>query len=452
MVDPKRLFVFNARKPGPGPVVYWMQRDQRADDNWALLHAQEQALGTGQPLAVVFCLAPAFLGASDSHFRFMLGGLRETRARLAERNIPLLMLEGEADKILPSFLELNKCGLLVTDFNPVNIVKRWKKNIVATCNVAITEVDAHNIFPCREISPKAEFGAVHLRNRIGKRFGEFMTGIPDLKRMPGENLQTRWAYPGGESHVDLAEPKLNPGEDAGEPFKPGTAAALNHLRDFLDNRLSAYATARNDPSLEGQSGLSPWLHFGQISAQRIALTVRNLEGDAESRHALLEELIVRRELADNFCHYNENYDAFEGFHPWAKTTLNHHRHDAREYLYTPEQFRDAATHDSLWNAAQKELVVTGKMHGFMRMYWAKKILEWTASPEEAMAIAIHLNDRYSLDGRDPNGYAGIAWSIGGVHDRAWGERPVYGKIRYMNENGCRRKFDVATYIKQQGLL
>ena len=168
----------------------------------------------------------------------------------------------------------------------------------------------------------------------------------------------------------------------------------------------------------------------------------------KDRDAFLEEMIVRRELADNFCHYESNYDYFGGFHPWAQKTLNEHRHDEREYLYPEEQFEESETHDPLWNAAQNEMKVKGKMHGFMRMYWAKKILEWSPSPEVAQQTAIELNDKYQLDGRDPNGYTGIAWSIGGIHDRAWFERPIYGKVRYMNYNGCKRKFDVKKYIER----
>ena len=163
---------------------------------------------------------------------------------------------------------------------------------------------------------------------------------------------------------------------------------------------------------------------------------------AETKENFLEELVVRRELADNFCLYESAYDRFDGFPDWARQTLNQHRSDKREYLYTLNEFERGKTHERLWNACQQDLIRSGKLHGYLRMYWAKKILEWTPDPETALDYAIILNDRYSLDGRDPNGYTGIAWSIGGVHDRAWRERPVFGKIRYMNEAGCRRKFDV----------
>jgi deoxyribodipyrimidine photo-lyase len=229
---------------------------------------------------------------------------------------------------------------------------------------------------------------------------------------------------------------------------PGEKAAAETLTQFLKTKLSAYSSRRNDPTEDGVSNLSPYLHFGQISAQRVALEVRKQNVGKESRDDFLEELIVRRELSDNFCYYNPDYDRFAGFPEWARKTLNEHRADRREYLYSLEQFEGGNTHDDLWNAAQREMLDTGKMHGYMRMYWAKKILEWTASPEDALEIAILLNDRYELDGRDTNGYVGIAWSIGGVHDRAWQERAVSGKVRYMSYGGCKAKFSIKTYIER----
>jgi deoxyribodipyrimidine photo-lyase len=231
-------------------------------------------------------------------------------------------------------------------------------------------------------------------------------------------------------------------------LKSGEQNAQIVLKDFLEKKLDRYAEERNDPNKNVLSNLSPYLHFGQISAQRIALTVNQFYGNHPSSDSFLEELIVRRELSDNFCYYNTKYDSFEGFPDWAKKTLNDHRKDKREFIYSLEEFEKAKTHEDLWNAAQIEMVKTGKMHGYMRMYWAKKILEWSKSPEEALKIAIYLNDKYELDGRDPNGYTGCAWSIGGVHDRAWTERQIFGKIRYMNFNGAKRKFDVASYIKK----
>ncbi|MGE5438608.1 MAG: deoxyribodipyrimidine photolyase, partial [Bacteroidota bacterium] len=229
---------------------------------------------------------------------------------------------------------------------------------------------------------------------------------------------------------------------------PGEGEALRTLNVFIETKAALYTEERNNPNKNVQSNLSPYLHFGQIASQRVALNMGSFVTNPGITEAFLEELIVRKELADNFCCYNENYDSFDGFPEWAKYTLNEHRADPRECIYSLEEFEKAHTHDNLWNAAQIEMVTTGKMHGYLRMYWAKKILEWTTGPEEAMKIAVYLNDKYSLDGRDPNGYTGIAWSIGGVHDRGWGERKVYGKIRYMSQYGCRRKFDAKSYINK----
>ncbi len=234
-------------------------------------------------------------------------------------------------------------------------------------------------------------------------------------------------------------------------IQPGEKSARRALRQFIREKLPRYDEMRNDPTKDGQSNLSPYLHFGQISAQRVALEVSKTRGHKESRDAFLEELIVRRELSDNFCFYNADYDNFEGFPDWAKKTLNDHRRVRREYIYSLEDFENATTHDELWNAAQVEMARTGKMHGYMRMYWGKKILEWTKSPEEALEIAIYLNDRYELDGREANGYTGIAWCIGGVHDRAWPQRAIFGKVRYMSYNGCKSKFNVSAYIEKYRL-
>ncbi|MBP1757643.1 MAG: Deoxyribodipyrimidine photo-lyase type, partial [Firmicutes bacterium] len=243
------------------------------------------------------------------------------------------------------------------------------------------------------------------------------------------------------------------------------------LADFLAEGLPFYGE-RNDPNRPVTSRLSPYLHFGQISAQRVALEVQARAAQAvehAQRIALevqtrddqpvelalgtaaadfLEELIVRRELADNFCFYNPHYDSYDGFPAWARQTLDRHRADPRAYRYSSEQLETGQTADNLWNAAQQELVRQGTMPGYLRMYWAKKLLEWCASPELAMQIAINFNDGYALDGRDPNGYTGIAWSIGGVHDRPWGERPVFGTIRFMSYDGCKRKFSIEDYVRK----
>lgn len=446
MVDPARIHQYNSITPTVGPVVYWMQRDQRVEDNWALIYAQEMAMEMKQPLMVVFNLVSVFLGSTIRQYGFMLKGLGQVESHLRALAIPFFLLRGDPVETLAEFLQKTGAGMLITDFNPVHPVMEWKRKLSGVVRVAFHEVDAHNIIPCRHISPKQEYAAFTLRKKVEQNLHRFLTDLPALKeqpRFPGE-LQT--------DPIDWDQVRQSLTVDRGvtevDWLEPGERAAQEALRFFLSSRLAQYATGRNFPDRDGQSDLSPYLHFGHLSAQRVALAVRNSGSDPESVGAFLEELIVRRELADNFCLYTENYHSFDAFQPWARNTLNRHREDPREHLYGLRQLEHAGTHDPLWNAAQREMTLKGKMHGFMRMYWAKKILEWTASPEEAMAIAIYLNDKYELDGRDPNGYAGIAWAIGGTHDRPWGERLVFGMIRYMNYQGCKRKFNVDAYIKR----
>ena len=317
--------------------------------------------------------------------------------------------------------------------------------MVESISVPFYEVDAHNIVPCWIASPKQEYGAYTFRPKLNALLPEFLSDFPNLRQHP-------YKWNNAISSIDWSSIKdtIDVNESAsGLAFiKSGENEADKALRYFINQKLNDYDSQRNDPTKDCQSNLSPYLHFGQISAQRIALEIQKNGSERESSEAFLEELIIRRELSDNFCYYNSLYDSFDGFPKWAKDTLDQHRDDRREYLYSVSQFENAQTHDELWNAAQLEMVKSGKMHGYMRMYWAKKILEWTKSPEEAIKIAIYLNDRYELDGRDPNGYTGIAWSIGGVHDRAWSERAVFGKVRYMSYNGCKSKFNINRYIRQ----
>jgi deoxyribodipyrimidine photo-lyase len=426
-----------------GPIVYWMSRDQRVNDNWALLFAQELAMERKLPLTVVFCLVPEFLSATIRHYGFMIKGLQEVETELFRKNIDFFLLTGSPENEIPLFIKKNKISSLITDFDPLKIKRRWKQAVAEKIDAPFYEVDAHNIVPCWIASSKQEFGAYTLRPKINRLLTEFLEKFPSLKKHP-YNLssplsKTDWKKATGTLKVNRTVSEVT-------WIAPGEKAARTALKYFLQNRLPTYAERRNDPTLDGQSNLSPYLHFGHLSAQRIALEVAKASTNKKDGAAFLEELIVRRELSDNFCFYNDKYERFAGFPDWAKKTHDVHRTDRREYLYSQEEFEQAKTHDDLWNATQVEMVERGKMHGYMRMYWAKKILEWTPSPEEALEIAIYLNDKYEFDGRDPNGYTGIAWSIGGVHDRAWFERPVFGKIRYMNYNGCKSKFNVTAYI------
>jgi deoxyribodipyrimidine photo-lyase len=441
-VNLKRVRTLKEGTKKAGPVLLWMSRDQRARDNWALLFAQELAWKQKTPLAVVFCLVPEFLGATTRQYDFMLKGLQEVEQDLGKKNIPFFLLTGSPGEELAKFIKKNHVCSLVKDFDPLRIKRTWAEAVAATIDIPCYEVDAHNIVPCRVASPRQEYGAYTFRPKIRRLLPEFLEEYPPLKKHPFLWKEKKKAHDFLKSFRTLGVETVS----EASWMKPGEKAAYRVLRRFIGEKLTSYDARRNDPAGDGQSGLSPYLHFGQISAQRVALEVSGSDVVKKSREAFLEELIVRRELSDNYCFYNQNYDNVDGFPEWAKKTLHAHRNDKREYLYVRDQFENAETHDDLWNAAQMEMVKKGKMHGYMRMYWAKKILEWTGSPEKAMEIAIYLNDRYELDGRDPNGYAGIAWSIGGVHDRAWNERPVFGKIRYMSYNGCKSKFNIKNYI------
>ncbi|MDH3554996.1 MAG: deoxyribodipyrimidine photo-lyase [Deltaproteobacteria bacterium] len=444
MVDPRRVRIVKQGSIGSGSVLYWMSRDQRVNDNWALLFAQELALERKVSLGVVFSLVPRFLNATSRQYGFMLKGLQEVENHLAELNIPFFLLIGSPEQELPAFLVKHHIGGLVTDFDPLRIKQQWKKEVAAHIKSRIYEVDGRNIVPCWEASSKKEYAAYTLRPKIHRALPEFLKDFPLAQKhpfpWPKKVKKTNWDEAEISLKIDRSVPEI-------DWLLPGEKAAAATLDRFLTKKLSAYASRRNDPTEDGVSNLSPYLHFGQISAQRVALQLKKKKVNKESKDGFLEELIVRRELSDNFCFYNPDYDRFAGFPEWAQKTLNEHRGDKREYLYSLEQFEDGKTHDDLWNAAQMEMVHRGKMHGYLRMYWAKKILEWTGSPEEALEVAILLNDKYELDGRDTNGYVGIAWSVGGVHDRAWKERPIFGKIRYMSYGGCKAKFDVNSYIK-----
>jgi deoxyribodipyrimidine photo-lyase len=437
-----RIKILHEVESQKGPIVYWMQREQRVNDNWALIYAYEKALENNQPLIVVFNLVAKFLQATLRQYHFMIEGLKEVESKLDKLNIRFELLLGNPEKQIPEFISKNNASFLVTDFNPLKITREWKEKVRDKIDISFYEIDSHNIVPVWEASPKLEFAAYTIRPKIKKLFPEYLDDFPKLEKFSKKTNHSKinWTSVYRSLKVDTS---IKPLED----FIPGENAANNLLQNFIEQKLHSYSNDRNDPNKNGISNISPYLHFGHISAQRIALILNQFH-ENESIVSYLEELIIRKELADNFCYYNQNYDNFNGFHDWAKTSLNLHRNDKREYIFSLEQFELAKTHDELWNAAQMEMVTTGKMHGYMRMYWAKKILEWTESPEQALEFGIYLNDKYELDGRDPNGYAGLAWSIGGVHDRAWGERPIFGKIRYMNYNGCKRKFNIKNYINK----
>ncbi|MFO7653725.1 MAG: deoxyribodipyrimidine photo-lyase [Candidatus Krumholzibacteriia bacterium] len=445
-VHPDRVRPLNAAAPGPGPVLYWMRRDQRARDNDALRRAWELAAEQGAPLGVCFALGPDCLGVSRRHDRFLLNGLAGCARELAGQGIPFFLLTGDPGAEVPALAARVGAGAVVADYSPLRPIRRWSEAAAHRLDVLCEEVDAHNVVPVWRASDRREYAARTLRPKLRRLLPAFLTepvGAPLPAPAPWPAAAAA-PDPGAVSSVSRAAAD---GRDH-DVFPPGEGPAGAALAAFLRERLEGYDRGRNDAAWQGQSDLSPYLRFGQLAPRRAAWEAQRAAAPAADRDAFLEELIVRRELADNFCHHEPRYDTWEALPEWGRRTLDEHADDPREHVYDLGSLEAAATHDPLWNAAQQELLVRGKMHGYLRMYWAKMILAWSPDPEAALQAAITLNDRYELDGRDPNGYVGCAWSVGGLHDRPWPERPVFGKVRAMSANGCRRKFRVDRYIER----
>ena len=430
-------------------IVYWMQRAQRAVDNPALDKAIEIANALRLPVVVLFGLHPRYPNANERHYQFLVEGLQETRERCAARNVAFV-LRSYPHHDLIKFCEEVKPALVIGDENPMREPESWRRSAAEKLRVPFWTIDADVIVPVK-LFEKEEYAARTLRPKIHRMWDEYM------KPLANPVAEVRWpdrkAQPPIDVTATLAALPLNRSAAPVKSFRGGTAAGLQTLQTFVDERLARYDTARNLPHQRGTSDLSPYLHFGHVGPHTIALAVRESNAPQPAKDAFIEEMIVRRELAINYVARNAQYDTLAGCHGWARQTLDEHRADPREYLYSLKQFEQAETHDPLWNAAQLEMVKRGKMHGYLRMYWAKKILEWTPAPEDAFAIAVELNDRYELDGRDPNGYTGIAWAMGAKHDRPWAPaRKVFGMIRFMAASGCARKFDVNAYISMVNQL
>lgn len=425
-------------------VLYWMDRERRAEDNWALIAAYKTAEAYAVPLHVLYIIPDSFYDANIRTYDFMLKGLKETAKELFDLNIHFEIHIGDVVKNVGAFVKNNNISTVFTDLVSLKLPRLWRDELKEYLEVPFFEVDARNVVPVYITSNKKEFSARTIRPKIHKNLNTYLDQFPILKKFKYNSSVKYNDFNIEEIIQNLPMDKSVPKQNQ---FKPGSKAAHAVLNEFIEFKLNNYDELRNDPNRDFISNLSPYLHFGQISAQTVCLALNSVQ-NSHAKDVFIEELVVRRELAENFCYYEPNYDNFNGFHSWAQKTLLDHKLDKREYLYSLYDLEEANTHEPLWNAAQLQMVQTGKMHGFLRMYWAKKILEWTDSPEKALDIANYLNNKYELDGRDPNGYTGTAWSIGGVHDRAWFERSVFGKIRYMNFNGCKRKFDVQAFINK----
>lgn len=424
-------------------MLYWMQAAQRTEYNHALEYSIQRANKLKVPVVVLFGISDNYPEANLRHYHFMLEGLKETKKTLEERGIRFVVKHKSPE--LAAVDIAAKARIVIVDAGHALVQRQWRRYAARHIQCSLEEVETNLIVPVTEASEKENFSAGTLRPRITLKLKDYLVRLNQIKPLY-DSLNINFAS-FDISDIRLALSNLSIDRSVGpvKNFKGGTNEAKRRLKAFIFDKLENYAELRNDPCVDATSNMSPYLHFGQISPLYIALKV--MESNSPGKEAYLEELIVRRELSHNFVFYNCEYDNFDSLPAWARNTLNLHGPDKREYIYSLKEFEQATTHDPYWNAAQQEMIITGKMHGYMRMYWGKKILEWSKSPKEGFRIALYLNNKYELDGRDPNSFAGIAWCFG-KHDRAWGERKVFGKIRYMNASGLKRKFDPNAYIKK----
>jgi deoxyribodipyrimidine photo-lyase len=420
-----------------------MQSSHRATYNIALEYAIAQANQLDKPLIVFFGVAPDFPEANLRHITFMLEGLKEAQQTLQKRGIKMVIRKQSPERGAVELAE-DAC-LVVVDQGYIKPVKAYYRSVARNIDCPLVQVEDNVVVPVEQASLKEEYSAATLRPKILRQRERFLAAVePQKPKRPSSSLEMDSI---DLTDLDKATSTLNVDTSVAVSkfFVGGTNHAEKRLEDFLKNKLVQYATQKNNPTVDYVSNLSPYLHFGQISPIHIAQKTHDADVPQAAKEAFLEELIVRRELAINYVTYNPNYDTYRGLPNWSKNTLSLHRNDKRAVLYDLETLENAQTHDPYWNAAQQEMRGTGKMHGYMRMYWGKKILEWSSSPEVAFEWALYLNNKYELDGRDPNGYAGVAWCFG-KHDRPWMQRPIFGMVRYMNDAGLKRKFNVDEYV------
>lgn len=433
-------------------VVYWMQRSQRALDNPALDVAVEVANTLRQPVVIFFAPVPFYPHANLRHYTFLAQGIPETAERARKRGVGFVLRRYPEHSLL-KFCDEVKASLVIGDENPMREPNHWREVAAKKLSVPLWTVDGDVLVPSKLLE-KEQYAARIIRPRLQKRLDEF------FKPLHNPNAKLEWKKPRGlhalpdDGSFDITEdwPGLDRTVQPVDSFRGGTDEALKLLRDFVTHKLEHYPERHGKPELDGTSRLSPYLHFGQIGPHTVALAVEDSKAPRAAKDDFLDQLITWRELAINFVHFNPLYDSIESAPDWAHRTLAAHAPDQRPVTYSREQLERAETHDELWNAAQRQMLHAGWMHNYMRMYWAKKVLEWSVSPAAAYQTAVYLNDKYFLDGRDPNGYAGIAWAMAGKFDRPWFERPIFGTIRYMSDSAAKKKFDAESYIEQMAEL
>ena len=398
IINPARIFEFNNKPIKSGKIIYLCEREIRAKDNFALQFALQKSKKLNLPLKIIH---PKSNYEYNLKQKFIDSQIAQAEKQFKQIGLDFEVIEKTPDEIIKN---LNP-ALIILDFNPI-LKRKYLKN----ADFKIYEIDGHNIISTRFVSDKQEYSATTLRRKIYYKISPFLTEF--------DNLTTE------KVEADYV------------------------LENFIKNKLQYYAEYKNDISKDVLSGLSKYLNLGFISSQRVALEVIKSGVNDINKEVFLEELIVRKELADNFCLYANSFKDFSGVPSWAKISLENHKHDIRPYIYSTDELENAKTHDKLWNATQIQLIREGTIHGYLRMYWAKKISEWTPSPKEELKTAIYLNDKYAYDSPSANGYVGILWAIAGLHDRAFVDYPITGKIRRMTYDSLKRKYDLGDYLNK----
>jgi deoxyribodipyrimidine photo-lyase len=432
-------------------VLYWSQMNRRVEANHALAFAAELANEHRFSVVVYEGLTCSYPHANDRLHTFVLEGVEETERKLKKLGMGYVFhLRRRRSDANDAFYRLAAdASAVVTDDYPTFVAREHNQRVPKKIGVPYYAVDSSCIVPMRHFE-KQEYAAYTIRPKIRRVLGEY------LKPALGVRVKRAYDGPASTLHTRVTQAKIaelvascdiDHSIAPSTEFRGGSRQALRKLRSFLKNNLRRYASKSNQPSENATSNLSAYLHFGQISSLQIALAVREYAAEHKLiADEFLEELIVRRELAFNFARFAPRIDSLRSLPDWAQATLRKHARDKRTSIYTRDQFERAETHDPLWNATQREMLKTGKIHGYYRMYWGKKIIEWSATHEQALETMIHMHDRYALDGRDPNTYTNILWCFG-LHDRPWAERPIFGMVRYMSLAGMRRKTDVDAYIR-----
>jgi deoxyribodipyrimidine photo-lyase len=433
-------------------VVYWMQRAQRALDNSALDLAVNVANALRQPVVIFFAPVPYYPSANLRHYAFLSQGISDIANRARKRGIGFV-LRRYPEHSLAKFCDEARASIVIGDENPLRDPRHWRELAAKKLSVPLWTVDADVIVPSKLLE-KEQYAARIIRPRLQQRLEQF-SALPE-----NSWAKVEWQTPRGltalpdDGSIDITEGwnDLDRSVKPVDSFRGGTSEALRLLDEFVQRKLAHYPENHSKPEIDGTSRLSPFLHFGHIGPHTVMHAVQKAKAPHVAKEDFINQFLTWRELAINFVHFNPVYDSIESAPDWAHKTLAAHARDTRPFLYTREQFESAQTHDELWNAAQSQGLHAGWMHNYMRMYWAKKILEWSPSPAVAWQTALYLNDKYFLDGRDPDGYAGVAWAIGGKFDRPWFDRPIFGTIRWMSGDAARKKFDARKYIAQMHQL